>query len=281
MQFEMNRTWSEAMALVRSNFQLLALLAGLFMLLPSLILVVSMPQLLTVGLPDAASSNPEQAAEQMMAVMPSLFGVILVILVISMIGYASMVALIGPDRPTVGGAIGKAVRSLPTLVGVLLIFIVGYFIAAFVIGMVVGLLAAAIGALTGSGAAGFLMAIVMLAIVGYICTRLSLILPVVVLDGVRNPFAAYGRSWRLTGPDHMKIFGFFALLFVAYFVVALLLVTVMGAMGMVVGGTGAFLFGIVSGLIGMVVSMIVTGILVSMHGQLGGISAGAVSETFE
>jgi membrane-anchored glycerophosphoryl diester phosphodiesterase (GDPDase) len=281
MQFEMNRTWSEAMALVRSNFQLLALLAGLFMLLPSLILVVTMPQLLTVGLPDAAGSNPEQAAEQMMAAAPSLFGVLLVILVISLIGYAAMVALIGRDRPTVGGAIGTAVRSLPTLIGVLLIFIVGYLVGAFVLGVVVGLLAAAIGALTGSGAAGFLMAIALLVIVGYICTRLSLILPVVVLDGVRNPFAAYGRSWRLTGPDHLRIFGFFALLFVAYCVIALLLVAVMGAMGMVAGGAGTFLFGIVSGLIGVVVSMIVTGILVSMHGQLAGISTGAVSETFE
>ena len=281
MQFEMNRTWSEAMALVRSNFQLLALLAGLFMLLPSLIIVVAMPQLLTVGMPADAGSNPEQAAEQMMAVMPSLFGVILVILVLSMIGYAAMIALIGRDRPTVGDAIGMALRSLPTLIGVLLIFIVGYIVCAFVLGIVVGLVAAAIGAIAGGGAAGMLMAIALLVIVGYICTRLSLILPVVVLDGVRNPFAAYGRSWRLTAADHMRIFGFFVLLFIAYFVIALLLVSVMGALGMVAGGTGAFLFGIVSGLIGMVVSMIVTGILVSMHGQLAGISAGAVSETFE
>ena len=36
MQFDMNRTWSQAVALVRANFQLLAVIAGIFLLLPTL-----------------------------------------------------------------------------------------------------------------------------------------------------------------------------------------------------------------------------------------------------
>jgi hypothetical protein len=281
MQFEMNRTWSEAVALVRTNFQLLALIAGIFMLLPSLILIVGMPQILTVGFPGATGDNPEETAARLMEVMPGFFAVVLGLLFISMIGYAAMVALIGPDRPTVGAAIGKAVRALPTLIGVLLIFIVGYFLGALVVGLTVGLLAAGIGAVTGSGAASFLMGLLTLALVGYVCTRFSLILPTVVLEGVLNPFRAYARSWRLTGPDHMKIFGFFVLLFVVYLVIAFLLVALMGALGIVAGSAVTFLFGLISGLIGMVVAMIVTGILVSMHNQLAGMSGRAVSETFE
>lgn len=281
MQFDMNRTWSEAVALVRANFQLLALIAGIFMLLPSLILVVAMPQVLTAGFAGAEGGSPDEAAAQLMEVMPGFFAVVLVLLFISMIGYAAMVALIGPDRPTVGAAIGKAVKSLPTLIGVLLIFIVGYFLVSLVIGLIVGLLAVAIGLVAGSSTASFLMALLIFALIGYVCTRFSLILPTVVLEGVLNPFRAYARSWRLTAPDHLKIFGFFVLLFVVYFVVAMLLVTLMGAMGIVAGGAVTLLFGIISGLIGMVVAMIVTGIVVSMHGQLAGISGRTVSETFE
>ena len=37
MTFDMNRTWNEALSLVRANFQLLAVIAGVFLLLPTVV----------------------------------------------------------------------------------------------------------------------------------------------------------------------------------------------------------------------------------------------------
>jgi hypothetical protein len=279
MQFEMNRTWSEAVGLVRANFQLLALIAGLFMLLPSLVIVVTMPQLMT--LPTPASENPEQMAQQLMAVLPGLFGAIVVLMLIAMVGYSAMAALIGPDRPTVGGAIGKAIKVLPTMIGVFLVFLVAYLIGAIVLGLVAGLLAAAIGLVTGSASASFLMTLLMFVLIGYVVSRFSVLLPIVVIDGVRNPIAAYARSWRLTASDHWRIFGFWALLMVAYVVILLLFVSVSGALGAIAGSGVSLVFGIVGGLLGMVIAMLVTSIVVSMHGQLAGTSSRTITETFE
>lgn len=268
MQFDMNRTWSQAVAMVRGNFQLLALIAGIFMLLPSLIMVIAMPQVFELALPGA---DPQAAEQRLAALMPSFIGVITVIMLVSLVGYAAMVALIGPARPTVGGAIGRAITALPTLVGAFLVFLVGYVVAVLVAGLVVGLLAAALGMAAGNGLAAFLLVVGLLAVIGYLLSRFALLLPVVVLDGVRNPLRAYTRSWRQTRPARWRIFGFFVLLTVAYFVIALVLVMVMGLLGAAAGGTGSlFAFGIVSGVLGMLVAMLVSGILVSLHQQLAG-----------
>ncbi|MEO6552252.1 MAG: hypothetical protein ABIO26_06830 [Croceibacterium sp.] len=279
----MNRTWSQAVAKVRGNFQLLALIAGIFMLLPSLLIVVTMPALFGAALP---GGNPEAARAQLNAISPAFYGVFVVIMLASLVGYSAMISLMGQDRPTVGGAIGKGFKALPTLVGAFLLFLVGYLLAAVVIGLGVGLLAVAAASVSG-GAAGLVAVLAGIALfigVLYVLTRFSLLLPVIVLDGVLNPITAYVRSWRLTKPSAWRIFGFFALLFVVYIVIAVLLVMVGSAVGMAggrTGGSGIFVFGVLSGLLGMAVAMVVSGILVAMHDQLAGTNSRAVIDTFE
>jgi hypothetical protein len=128
------------------------------------------------------------------------------------------------------------------------------------------------------------MVVLMLVAVGYLLARFSLLLPVIVVEGVLNPFSAYVRSWRLTRPAQWRIYAFFVLLFVAYLVIALLLVMIGSVLGLAAGGPtsgGTFFFGILSGLLGMIVAMIFSGILVSMHDQLAGTSSREIAETFE
>lgn len=277
MQFEMNRTWSEAVRLVKANFQLLALLAGIFLLLPSLLMIVSMPQAVQLFANPAAS--PEAVSEQLVQSMPSFSVIILVMLAISMVGYGAMVALIGPARPTVGGAIASAFRALPTVIAAFLIFVVGYLLAALLLGVVAGLLAVALSFAVGQGGASIVISVLLLVAIAYVLARFSLLLPVVIIDNVRNPLAAFARSWRLTAPAHWRILRFFVLLFVAYFVIALLVVLVLGGVSAAVSEDGAMLvLGVISGLLGMIVAMIFSAILVSMHGQLAGPHAGEVFE---
>lgn len=279
MEFEMNRTWSEAVRLVKANFQLLALLAGIFLLLPSLVMIVSMPEFAQLITDPAA--DPEVVNAQLEEVLSGFFVFILLTIAISMVGYGAMVALIGPERPTVGGAIAKAFKAMPTLIASFLVFVVGYLLLALLLGVVGGLLAAALAFVIGEGGATGLMSIVLLVVICYVLTRFSLLLPVVIIDRVANPFTAFVRSWRLTAPARWRIFGFFALLFVTYMIIALLVVLVMGGLSAAAGSGAALILGIVSGLLGVVVGMLFSAILVSMHGQLAGTSDRPVGAAIE
>jgi hypothetical protein len=269
MQFDMNRTWSQALALVRKNFQLLALIAGVFMLLPSVLFYVAFPEILTMM---SVTADPDAVEAQMMAMMPQLPIAGLAALLLQMIGYMAMIALIGNGRPTVGQSIVRGVKGLPALLGAVILFASGYIAVTLVFGLVVGLLAALFG-MAGEGAAGLggILSTVLLAIVFYVMVRFCLTLPAIVLERL-GPVAALRRSWRMTKPRAGAIFAFFALLFVAYMVISLLLFIVFGALGFVAGsqpaGGTALVLGLLSGVVGALTAVLLSAIMVSIHGQL-------------
>lgn len=272
MHFDMNRTWEQAIGLVRKNFQLLALLAGVFMLLPSVLFYVAFPDILAMM---SVTADPEAMEAQMLAVMPQLMTFGLIALLVQMVGYMAMIALMGGDRPTVGESIARGVKGLPALIAAAIIFAIGYVVGTLVLGMVVALIAGLLGAASEGAAAGLgaILSFVLLAAMLYVMVRFCLTLPTIVLDRV-GPLKALGRSWRLTKPRAWAIFGFFALLFVAYMVLSMLLFIVFGAFGFVaggaVGGGTALVLGLLTGVIGALAAMLMSGILVSMHEQLSG-----------
>jgi hypothetical protein len=282
MQFNMNRTWSQAMALLRANFQLLAIIAGVFLLLPALLLALLVPDALDFS---RLNQDPEAVQAQMEGMLGPILIYGLVSAVMQFIGYGAMVALIGDERPTVAEAILTGVRCLPTIIAATLLFMLGYVALALLAGVAIAAIGAGLGAV-GAGGVGavlaFLLVVVLLAAMLYVMTRLSLTLPIVVLEGVRNPVTGLRRSWQLTRPHGGAIFGFYALLMIAYFVISLLLVGFLGVIGAALGpGTASALFGgLVNGLIGALAAMVMSGILVSMHQQLAGRSVVELSETF-
>ena len=277
MAFNMNRTWSQSIALMRGNFQLLAVIAGVFILLPSVAISLAMPApfaFLSMG------EDPERMAEAMSAMLGPLLAFGLLAFVLQMIGYGAMIALTGDQRPTVGEAIKRGAISLPPIVGAVLLFILVYVLLAIVLSLVTALLTGLLGATGGEGVAGFVGFVIFLllfALVLYVMVRLSLTLPVIVLEGVKNPITALRRSWGLTKPHAGALFAFFALLTIAYIVISLLLFGMLGVVAAGLGdGTGSALFlGLVNGLIGALVAMVLSGILVSMHQQLAGRSVAA------
>lgn len=275
MNFDMNRTWSQATAMVSANMQYLALIAGIFFLLPNMVLVVAMPDMMGTLL--TPGGDPEQMAAQLTAQIPALVGVVLIGAAFSIIGYAAMVDLLGPGRPTVGEALRAAIGALPTLIGCVLVSILGY--SAFVLAsaLAIGLVSAALGMVLGETAAGAIAVIGVVAMLGaliVLALRFVLVVPAVMLEGIRNPLAAFGRSWKLTGQSRRRIVLFFVLLFIAYMVLSMLLFSVVGLVG------NLFVTGLVNGLAGAAVAMLLTAILVSMHQQLGG-DGQAAAEVFE
>ena len=283
MNFEMNRTWSQAMSLVQANFQLLAIIAGIFMLVPTLVFYFSIPDVFSMT---AMGANPEEAAERMAAIMPRLFGIGALVLLLQWVGYMAMIALMGDDRPTVGEAIGRGFKSLPTMIGAFILFLIALVLFMLLFSLVVGLLAA-----FGGGGTAAIMAlvgvlyIVVLLFMLYAFARLSVTLPVIVLEKQLNPWAALVRSWRLTKPRAWPIVGFFFLLFIAYLVLSMILMLLVSGLGLATGGaaSGASLvvMSLLYGVIGMAAAMLLSGILVSMHGQLSGTSSAEISRTFE
>lgn len=272
MTFDMSRTWSEALGLTRANFQILAVIAGVFLLLPGILFYVAAPDLAALSAP-GADAEAVSAAIAEHAVPIVTFGLLSFIL--GHIAYMAMVALMGGDRPTVAQALKLAVRSLPTLIGAFLIFIVGYVLIFTIIALVIGLVAGMLG-LGESGPLGFAVATLILLATAYVITRLSLTLPTIVLKGQRNPVKALATSWRLTKPHVWKMLAFYILLVIPYIVLSIVLGFIFGLPLALAGPEiETFGLGLVNGLLGALVGIVFSGILVSMYAQMAGAAKGS------
>lgn len=279
MAFSMNRTWNEAVAMFRSNFQLLAVVGGVFVLIPSLLMYMALPDLF--GALMLAEGDPEAMEEMVLAMLGPLLLWGSIGFLAQMVGYLAMIVLMGADRPTVGEAIVVGLKGLLPVIAATLLFALLYAVLALVFGLLVGGLAAALGD-GGAVALSFVLVVGLLVATFYIAIRFVLTMPVIGLERTLNPIGAMLRSWRLTGHAAWRIVGFFALLFVAYMVLSLVFMGIIGgALGALGGGSGAFLIGLLNGVIGALVAMIFSAILVSIYRQLAGPGAREVSEAFE
>ena len=193
-------------------------------------------------------------------------GKILIVSLLSMIagfvGYLSVLVLLTDrSRPTVGEAIMRGLRCLPT---VLAATVIGYFAMLFciiLISVIGGILSAVLG---GAGVA--LVFIAILALVLTAVARFSMTFPVVVVENTLNPIAALQRSWRLTRGNAFRLLGFYVLLFIAYVVITVLLMVVIGAATGIAGGgepgEATLMFtSVLAGAIGAVVGVIASAVL--------------------
>lgn len=262
MTFDMNRIWAQAVAMVRADWQHLALIGGIFFLLPNLMVVVGLPDL--VAQLQIPVSTPEEMIERLTPLVPTLVPLVLASLILTVLGYAAMISLLAPGRPTVGEALGAALRALPTLIGCLAVAVAGYLAFAIVGGLVVALLALALGLLIGPEIASAVGIGLLLLVLVWVALRFVLVTPVVMLDKVGNPLAAFARSWRLTKTCHRRLCAFLALLVLPYLVISSLISNLAGLSG------SLFFNALVSGLVGLAFAMLMTAIIVALHGQLTG-----------
>lgn len=280
MKFDMGRAWSEGVAKVSTNFSLLAILGGVFFFVPSVLMFVAMP--------DAMSfmTNPNMEPEDMEKIFanlgPSFFGIYLLVLIASLVGYAAMIALVGDQRRvSVGEAIAVGFKALLPLIAITVLLSIAYIILIAIVSVIIGLLAVAFGVVsTGLAATVTLVAIVamVLALI-WIMTRFSLVMPVLAIDRTMNPFTALGRSWRLTKPAQRRLFLFYVLLFVAYMVIAAVLFMIIG---LIAAGIGApSVLGFINGLIGALVAMLFSGIVAAIYHQLSSDTPQRLEETFD
>jgi len=271
MQFNMSEAWRDATAMITANREVLLVVAGIFFLLPSLVIAFVTP-----ALQESLMADPENM-EKAMEAMISNWGVLLFVGIFAMtlfqiVGYLAMLALLrDTSRPTVAEALKAGLVGMLPALGYYLLLGFGLFAAALVVGMLMAL-NVAIG----------VVAILLLVVVGiYVMIKLSLTLAVIAIDKVGNPITAMSRSWAMTKGNSLSLFGFFLLLGVVYVVIATVVGLIVGALTLAAGPTvGLWVNALISGVLSVVVTVVLVAVIAATHRQLSG-AASAVGATFE
>jgi hypothetical protein len=280
MTFDMNRTWEEALALMRANFQLLAVIAGVFLLLPTVVFYLGFPEIIV---PPAAGE--QLSNDETIALAAKLFPAVILMILVQMVGYLAMITLIGGARPTVGEAIASAVRALPTLLATFVTLVAIGVLGGFLLSILMVLVIAGLALVLGEGALlglSLLLYFVLLGVMFYLYARISPLLPVIAIERARGFVQPLRRAWTLTKGAGRRLFAFFALLFVAYIVISMVAAIGLQALCLLtpeaLSGGGVLTFALVSSVIAALLAMLMSGVLVSIHRQLAGTAAAADDE---
>jgi hypothetical protein len=268
MRFDGNLAWQQAVRLCSANKELLLVLAGVFFFLPGVTSAFFLSGLQEQMMRDVAAANqqdPRAVLQALGGIYTQIAPYIALLLLVQTVGMMAMMALLTDSaRPTVGQAILLGLKRLPTVLGVGILLIIGYFLTALVFVLVLGVIGALLGA-TGTGMSGPVVIVVAIGTAGFLAfliyavTRLSMTLPAIVIDQIGNPWHALRRSWSLTSGNTAGLLGFYLVLMIAYVVIVSLTFMVLGTL--VKLGTAEYskayftTNGLVSGLIGGAVSI--------------------------
>ena len=133
----------------------------------------------------------------------------------------------------------------------------------------VAVLLPAIGALAGLQVLAVLGGIVAFVVTCYIVVKLSLVAPVIAIEGERNPVRALRRSWKLTRGQSFRLFLFYLLLLVAFMALSVVITLVLGLPFALAGEQAALLGeGVLSGLVNAVMVVVAVCVLAAVHTQL-------------
>ena len=206
MKFDSSRAWKEASGAISANRDAVFALAGVFFLLPGLVLALFFPQ------PEPQAGMDEQAIVAMATdYYISILPVLVPTVVVQALGTLALIDLLYLDaRPTVGEAIRKGGGG-----------VVAYVLAQILLGLGVGLvggLVATIFALFGAPVLAAVGIVLAIGVAVYAGVRTSLAGPIIALENERNPVSALRGSWRLTSGHAGRIALFYLLVAVAFII---------------------------------------------------------------
>jgi hypothetical protein len=278
MKFDSSQAWREALAAVQANREVLLTLGGVFFLLPGLVATLMLSDLQEQLI--ASFGSPAATERLMQGQWGKFAGIGLLSFVVQTVGYASVLALLtDSDRPTVGQALRIAVRALPVAIGAALLFFCAYMLATGLFAAV----AAILGKLSGLAILVAILVAIFVCLLVAALVRVSLTLPVIIMDKVFNPMAALMRSWHLTKGHALGILLFYIVLLVVYLVIILLLGGGISALAVLLLGKGTvalWVSALASGVLGALASVLFSAVLAAIHRQLAG-SSTALTGTFE
>ncbi len=201
---------------------------------------------------------------------------------------AAMMSTASPiTKSSFSEAFSSGFRAAPWLLLTMLLMVLGYFVA----GLALALVGFGVGAIAGQ-AAGVLLALVIgLPALIFVGTKLSLITPIVAVDGVHNPIDAIRNSWRMTTGATLKIllilmgFGLVAIVLMLIFVGPALWSIISAArlgqtpdIPSMVGSIGLAFLGVI--VLAVLLSVFSAALIAAMHSQLSSDAQGRYGETF-
>lgn len=261
MKFDLDTAWKDTTRLLRDNFSLLAVVAGVFYFIPYAAALLWIPGLadLTMGQFDPSSPETEAMANEMFA---GYWWALVLLGIVQGIGLLAMLALLKRRAsPTVGQAISAGGKSVLSYIAAQLLQAV---ILTIVIFLLIGLPVA-----SGLTPLAIIGGIAGLVVVAYVLTKLSIAAPIIAIDGQLNPVAALTRSWHLTKGNSVRLFFFYFLLLVAYIVISTI-VSMVFALLFAMGGAEVQSFGqaISASLMNALLALFFAGVLAAIHTQL-------------
>ena len=274
MKLDMGRAWNDAIAMLSGNLQVVLILAGVFFFLPNFALTLLMPEtMVEVEAQTAGAADFEAIFQALGTAYAEIWWQMLLVSLFSAIGMLSLLALLTDrTRPTVGEALKAGVMYLLSYLG-----------AQIMIVLVMAAIVAIVwttGSTAGVGA-GVLVGLVAFVAAVYIFTKFVLTVPVIVIEGVKNPVHALGRSWSLTKGNSVRLVLFFLLLGVAFIVIAGVVGVIGGVVGLLMGEEGTLIVNsLINAAINMVAASVYLAVLAAVHRQLSG-EAREVGATFE
>ena len=194
MKFSYDAAWQDLSQLARAHADILLVITGVFLFLPMFAqaLFFAPPQ---VSQFDGAGM--QVFLDYYRQNFAPLFGLRLV----TLIGTGALLALLlAPDQPTVGSAIGRAGRLLPTL------FLADILMQLL---MVAGLIALIIPGL-------------------YLIARMAVTPAAIMSEQISNPVRAIGRSFALTKGIGWRVFALLAISLILVFIASAAFVAVVG-----------------------------------------------------
>ncbi|MEQ1495950.1 MAG: hypothetical protein ABL912_09375 [Novosphingobium sp.] len=259
-RFDSNRAWQDASAAVAANRDVLAALAGVFVVLPTFALTVLLP------MPEPqAGADLDAILKGTQAYFAEFWPWYLLAGLINIVGTMALLALFGQtSRPTVGEAIRTGLAAAPSGIGVQVLqgfLLFGVVLApATILGLSGSPGLVALGALTGIGIAAWLWA------------RTSLASPAIIVQGVRNPITALQRSFALTKGNAGRLLLFFFLLVLAFVIVTQLSAVVVGLIAQALAGADAstLISALVASVLQGTMSVYLAGAVTISHRQLTG-----------
>lgn len=283
---EIGRVFSTSFAMFRQRFWLLLGMVLVFFAIQmaaSIVLAISVAVMGAAGMAGlgAGIEDPNALAGLgigMIVVIVGLYGAYIVLLLAQQ---AAMVTIASPlEEPSFGAALVRGFRSALPFFAIAVLLLLGY-IALSVPFMAIS---AALGLVAET--AGAVFSLLFLPLLVYLACRFSVLIPVVAVDQVFNPFTALRRSWSVTRGRVMAILlalvGFIALTLVAF---GLPFGVIFGLLFANVGDPSAGVVGILVALLVFVplligYTMYASAFTAALHSEVTGGGAEALEEVF-
>lgn len=262
MKFDLDKAWREAMALLKANLGLLASIAGVFYFLPNAAAISFIPDLSEIA-NSAAGMTPEAMLAAIEALFAKYWWLFLALIVIGGIGSLAMLALMRQnDKPTVAEALGIGLRLIATYLATQIIMGMAIVLATVLFVGVLGMVGGRPLALLGN---------IFAMVAGiFVVVRLTMVSPVIAVEGETNPLTAMRRSWALTRGSGTRLLLFYILLAIAFLVISSV-ITMFAALAFAFASAGiaSFGMGVVDSATNAIAIVVGACILAATHSQLG------------